>query len=307
MRQRTILFGWTWDCIQEDKDQIKYSFMIMVPQTFQPYILSESHNAVGHNGVQDCTTLLKDTYYLKKVWQHCNKYVRSCPECQQVTLKEPYYVDLHLQISQFHVLISMDLFNPYCKLVNGNQYALLVICMLTNYVFMILIKSKTTEHPIQAYLKNVYSIFRGSKYILSDREGKIISKQFTWLAEELGFIKVYTFPHTLTGNLVIEHTHSFLKASLWSLICNDSIDWNELTHVALMGLQCFPTPSGRRSSLLLNCIMSCFYIYTVQTILPIIRYMGDEGCKIKLDAIREIYMMAVLSLKTARDECTPQI
>ena len=33
--------------------------------------------------------------------------------------------------------------------------------------------------------------------------------------------------------------------------------------------------------------------------------MGDEGCRIYLDAIREIYMMAVLNLKVARDRCPP--
>ena len=54
--------------------------------------------------------------------------------------------------------------------------------MLTYYIFMIPIKSKTTEVVIKAYLKDVYSTFKDSKYILSDRGGEFTSKQFTWLA-----------------------------------------------------------------------------------------------------------------------------
>ena len=53
---------------------------------------------------------------------------------------------------------------------------------------------------IHAYLTGVYSTFRGSKYILNDRGSKFTSKQFTWLAKELGFIKVYISPYTPTGS-----------------------------------------------------------------------------------------------------------
>ena len=71
--------------------------------------------------------------------------------------------------------------------------------MLTNYIFIIPIRSNTTEEVIKAYLKDVYSTFGDSKYILNHRGGVFISKQLTWLANELGFIKVYTSPHTPTG------------------------------------------------------------------------------------------------------------
>ena len=81
--------------------------------------------------------------------------------------------------------ISMDLLGPYNEPENGNQYALTVICVLTSYFFMAPIKTKTTEDVINAYLKHVYSIFGGSKYILNDRGGEISSKQLTWSAKEL--------------------------------------------------------------------------------------------------------------------------
>ena len=47
------------------------------------------------------------------------------------------------------------------------------------------------------------------EHILSDRGGEFSSMQFAWLAKELGFIKVYTSPHTPMGNSVIECAHFF--------------------------------------------------------------------------------------------------
>ena len=35
--------------------------------------------------------------------------------------------------------------------------------------------------------------------------------------------------------------------------------------------------------------------------------MRDDKCRIHFDAMGDIYMMAVLNLKTARDKCSPPI
>ena len=85
-----------------------------------------------------------------------------------------------------------------------------------NYVFMIPIRSNSTEEVIRC-LMDVYSTFRDSEYILGDRGGEFTSKQYTCLANELGFIEVYTSPYTPAGNSEIEQTHAFLKASLRKL------------------------------------------------------------------------------------------
>ena len=103
--------------------------------------------------------------------------MHSCQECQQVTIKESQYMNLHLPIPQFPMsFVSMDLLGPYCNTEQGNQYALTVICMLTYYVFMMPIRSKSTKEVIKAYLKGVYSTFGGSKYILFDRGNQFTSK-----------------------------------------------------------------------------------------------------------------------------------
>ena len=59
--------------------------------------------------------------------------------------------------------ISMDLLGPYGETEKGNQYALMVICMLTNYIFMIPIRPESNEEVIKAFLTGMYSTVGGSK------------------------------------------------------------------------------------------------------------------------------------------------
>ena len=136
----------------------------------------------------------------------------------------------------------MDLGSPYRETENGNLYALTIICMLTNYVFMIHIRSKSTNDIIRAYLTGVYSPFGCSKYMLSDCGSEFTSKKFASLAQALGVFKVYTSPYTPTGNSIIECTHSFLKASIRKLICNHQGDWDDTVHIAMWLIMYSHTP-----------------------------------------------------------------
>ena len=65
--------------------------------------------------------------------------------------------------------ISMDLIGEFhLPTSREHRYTLTVICMLTGYVFCVLLKTKTAEEVIQAYIDHVYSKFGGSLKILSD-------------------------------------------------------------------------------------------------------------------------------------------
>ena len=116
--------------------------------------------------------------------------------------------------------------------------------MLNNYVLMNSIKTNSTEDIMKAYLKDVYCTFRGSKYILSDSVGKYISEQFTWLAQELGFIQVYTSRYTPAGNSVTEWAYTFLKSSLRNCICNHNTDWDDIADMAMIAYNLFPHSSA---------------------------------------------------------------
>ena len=147
---KTLYFMDLHGIVCKKKKMDKKPFIAILVQTLQCYILYENHNALRHNGSTHLYNFIKRHYYWKRLHQHFNKYVRSCPECQQVNLKECPYIGLHLPTLEF---CSMDILGQYCETESRNQSTLTVMCMLTNFVFMISIRSKTMKEVITAYLK----------------------------------------------------------------------------------------------------------------------------------------------------------
>ena len=91
--------------------------------------LYQSHNALGHNDSTRLYNFTKGHNYWRKWHQHCYKYVRSCPDIQQMALKGSYYVDLHHLTPSFPMsFISMDIFGLYHETDNVNQYTLSYAC-----------------------------------------------------------------------------------------------------------------------------------------------------------------------------------
>ena len=167
-----------------------------------------------HNGSTRLHHFIRRNYYWEKLHQNCNKYLYSCTECQQVTLKETQYIDLHLPIPKFPMsFISVDLVGPYREIENKNQYALTIICMLTNYVFMIPIRSKSTEDDIKVYCTGVYSTFRAFKDILSDHSIEFTRKKLTFWQKNYVLSK---FTHPLHPYRKFNHrTYTFLPKNIY--------------------------------------------------------------------------------------------
>ena len=98
--------------------------------------------------------------------------------------------------------ISMDLigeFHPPSG--KGHRYALIVICMLTGYMFCIPLKTKTTAEVVKAYVDNVDAKVEGSLKILSDNGTEFKTQLFTDVATELGVeYKIYTPPYHPQSN-----------------------------------------------------------------------------------------------------------
>ena len=136
--------------------------------------------------------------------------------------------------------ITMDLLVKYPETENGNHYALTIICMLTSFVNIIPIKDKKTETVINPYIKYTYADKGGSKFILSDNGKEFSSASMAYIADQLGFTKVYTSPFSPCLDSVIERCHNFLKNSIGKLRCNYETDWDQLAHIAVMAYNISP-------------------------------------------------------------------
>ena len=136
--------------------------------------------------------------------------------------------------------IAMDFLGEYSEMSQGHHYALTIICMLMSFVEVIPIEDKGTETVIKAYLKYMYADKGRSKFILTDRGGEFSSEVMFYIADQLGFTKVYTSPYSPKSNSIIKRCHSFLKNSIRKMRCNHDAEWDELIHIARMAYNIFP-------------------------------------------------------------------
>ena len=79
--------------------------------------------------------------------------------------------------------------------------------------------------------------------------------------------------------------------------CYHDVEWDELAHTAKMAYNIFPH-SATGESPFFPMHGRDHYLPTLQNLLqPKITYMGDNECRIHLDVMRDIYMMAILNFK----------
>ena len=128
-----------------------------------------------------------------------------------------------------------------------HKYALTVICMLTGYVFCVLLKTKTAEDVIQASIDHVYSRFGGSLEILSDNGTAFKNKLFEQIAKELCVeYKLYTPPYHPASNGCIEGFHAFLKVFIAKHVA-PQLEWDALIPLACAAYNFIPNEHSKES------------------------------------------------------------
>ena len=134
-----------------------------------------------------------------------------------------------------------------------------------------------------------------------DRGGEFSSEAMSYIEEQLGFTKAYTSPYSPKSNSIIKRCHSFLKNSIRKMWCNYDAEWDELVHIAKMAYNIFPHSVAGESPFFLMYGRDTYLPNLHHFLQPKMRYMADYECRIHLDAMREICMIAVLNLKMSWD------
>ena len=196
-------------------------------------------------------------------------------------------------------MICMDLIGLLLETSRGNKFALTVICLLTNYVFMIPIPNKSTQQVIQAYLKHICAQFSGNRYILTDRGSEFTSQLIHQLASELGFVKIFTSSYTPMGNSIIERAHQFLKHLISKIINDKQVEWDTGCHIAAVAFNVFPT----RTDPYVPQRLFTAYINTISTAQAEIYRGQPHACLFR--CCKELHVMNIMSLKGARDQDPP--
>ena len=179
--------------------------VIVVPSQLASMLLKLAHDDLGHNGTARTYMILRRSYYWKGMKSSTATYVKRCDLCRQHNATETRYMKGAFEIPKAPMdFISMDLIGEfYPPSTRGNRYALIVICMLTGWVWCIIIPDKTANAISKAYLKNVHHVFGPSRKILSDNGTEFKNDLFDRVARNLG-LNIKYIPHPTTPCQTVE-------------------------------------------------------------------------------------------------------
>ena len=247
--------------------------------------------------------LLRRNYYWKGIKPQVYRYVKQCQKCQQCNSQVVKYNQGQFQVPKAPMdFISMDLIGEFHPpTAEGYKYALTVICMLTGFTWCIPVKSKMAKDIVEAYMKEVYYKYGGSRKILSDNGTEFKNELFTTVAKKLGVEhKIYSPPFHPQSNGRIEGFHHFLKACLAKHVCKTK-EWSEIVPMACAAYNFFPNEHSRESPFFLMFGRDP-RIPLMELLTPRVQYLGTDECILSLEALTEIYHLVAQNLKLAREK-----
>ena len=102
------------------------------------------------------------------------KHINKCDICAKHLSDIAKYPQKHLEIPQVPIaVLAMKTIGHLQVTSRGHQWALTAICMHTSFVFAILMKEKSAENVVQAYLSGIFGHKRGSRAILSEDDTEL--------------------------------------------------------------------------------------------------------------------------------------
>ena len=135
--------------------------------------------------------------------------------------------------------MNMDLIGPFRQSEDGNSYCLTACCEFTDYMFCLPIPNKEAETIVQAYLKYIYSLFGGSKVLITDNGSEFKNTLFKEVCKELNSTQHHITTYLPSSNLVERH-HSSLKKCIAKFCQRDASHWDKIVPYACLTQNLFP-------------------------------------------------------------------
>ena len=209
---------------------------VVVPSKLQHKILHAAHENLGHMGINKTYAFLRQRYFWPGMKKQITNHIKTCAQCAQENSQAPPYIPGSLRVvNQPMYHLYMDLIGPFPTSTEGNTYCLTACCALTDYLFCIPIQNKEAETVVQAYLKNIYSLFGGSKVLISDNCTEFNNSLFARVCEVLNMTQHFITTYLPSSNLVERH-HSSLKKCITKFCKKDASQWDEIipySHILL--------------------------------------------------------------------------
>ena len=183
----------------------------------------------GHFGITKTFNKVRRHYYWVNMKKDIAKYVKTCEKCQKAKILKHTKTELKITdtpINAFDTIV-VDTIGPLPKSVNGNEYAVTLICDLTKYLIAIPVQNKSAKTVAKAIFESFVLHYGPMKILLSDMGTEYKNALLNDLCNYMKTKNVTStaYHHQTLGT--IEKSHRTFNEYVRSYISTDKSDWDE--------------------------------------------------------------------------------
>ena len=189
--------------------------------------LLEAVHASAHLGTEHMYCKLRTSaYYWPAMCADCHHTVQACPQCLRHTVRKTGFHPLNpvsASLPMDHVAI--DLLSPGVTSDNGFNYVLLVVCLLSRFIFLHALHTKSAAEVV-ARLYLIFSDLGFPKVLQSDNGPEFINELLSGLTEVVGLDHCRITPYHPQGNGAAERYVQNTKHLLAKKLDGEFHNWD---------------------------------------------------------------------------------
>ena len=184
---------------------------------------------------------------MPKLWQDIVEYIGQCSGCATHLLNMARYPQQYFKVLQIPIaVLAMDAIGHLPVTSKGNGQALTAICLHMSYMLVVLMKKRSAENIVQAYLSGILANKCGSVAILSDNGTEFKNNVLNKVCDQSGIKRLFSNPFYPQHNAKVENVHNCLKRTLTKFLDNN-LKWNEFLPFACYCYNIFLSSTDTKS------------------------------------------------------------
>ena len=222
-----ILYYWL------QRDGFRTIWAALAPVSRQRQIIEAAHNTWtgGHGGECRTANRIQTAYFWPGVTHQVQKYVQSCPRCQECKGGKPPPTPLQsLPLCEgANERVHIDLFGPMrTTSASGNRLVMVVTDAYTKLAILVAIPDKSAETVAKAFFEKYICIFSVPLQIVTDRGKEFCNQVLDDLCDLLGIKHKRTTAYHPATNSSAESFNRSMKKYLTAMLNNDeTLAWEE--------------------------------------------------------------------------------
>ena len=144
---------------------------IVLPRKLTSLIIVEFHNGKDNQGISHTVNMIRCYFWWVGIHRDVHQHISNCQLCIQFLPNWLYTQPMHLEIPKVPFAgCAMDCIGPLPATSKGNRHTLTFLCLLTSYIIMVPLKSKSkmVDEVSTAYIKEILLKTSCYKFILQD-------------------------------------------------------------------------------------------------------------------------------------------